>query len=524
MTDPIISSGPVVTFNSSRARIPIDSIICDIDPVQAGSGDPSPSNVRAISGWTGAKIKRTGKNLLDISAFATEYPSYCSYNNGVLSVTTNTVLYTTGIAVDIPAGTILSFVLTLGTATNVRIRLVYDDGTTTDVTTQTGYSIEKRVVSVRLNWSSQGTFTLEKVQIEFGLTATSYEPYTGSTYPISFGAAGTVYGGRLNVTTGELTVTHTLTNLGLRTWSYDNTYGVFFVTDVRYGDLPKWICTHYPYKGMYNVMPDKSCGYIYTDRICIRDSAYSDAATFKTAMNNVYGVIPLKDTITYQLTPTEVTTLLGENNIWADTGDIEVVFDGTTVIDTLIFDRTQADVDRVKELKSRILNNGWTSLTQEERAEYLAGMKGAYNAVDLNRIGRAINFIVLNMESVAAALEAYRQARGVADDSQFNIPIAPAVSEIDAKTDWAIPDIPQYTQTDKIISDINTLQMSVPLPPGSPELPLNMDKMDYLIANDIEHLLFVIDQTLNGQEDEIEGRIDRAADAFIYSAETNCGG
>lgn len=29
---------------------------------------------------------------------------------------------------------------------------------------------------------------------------------------------------------------------------------------------------------------------------------------------------------TYQLSPTEVKTLLGENNIWADTGDVEVEY------------------------------------------------------------------------------------------------------------------------------------------------------------------------------------------------------
>lgn len=54
------------------------------------------------------------------------------------------------------------------------------------------------------------------------------------------------------------------------------------------------------------------------------DTDYSDASTFQTAMNGVYLVYPLATPITYQLTPTEVTTLLGMNNIWADTGDVKV--------------------------------------------------------------------------------------------------------------------------------------------------------------------------------------------------------
>ena len=58
-----------------------------------------------------------------------------------------------------------------------------------------------------------------------------------------------------------------------------------------------------------------------------------------------------------------------------------------SVIDELIFDRTQADVDRVFELKNKILTGGGLSaLTPEEQTEYMAGMKGAYNATDFNRI------------------------------------------------------------------------------------------------------------------------------------------
>ena len=35
---------------------------------------------------------------------------------------------------------------------------------------------------------------------------------------------------------------------------------------------------------------------------------------------------PLKDKITVQLTPTQVNTLLGQNNVWADSGDVEVTY------------------------------------------------------------------------------------------------------------------------------------------------------------------------------------------------------
>ena len=61
---------PSCSFKSS-AKVPIDSLKIHFSPQQAGSGDPSPSNVREISGWTGLNISKTGKNLFDIPVYNT---------------------------------------------------------------------------------------------------------------------------------------------------------------------------------------------------------------------------------------------------------------------------------------------------------------------------------------------------------------------------------------------------------------------------------------------------------------------
>lgn len=54
-----------------------------------------------------------------------------------------------------------------------------------------------------------------------------------------------------------------------------------------------------------------------------------------------------------------------------------------------VTDRTYADVLKVKEYNER----GWNELSEEERQEWLAGMKGAFNCTDMNRINEALNFI-----------------------------------------------------------------------------------------------------------------------------------
>ena len=50
------------------------------------------------------------------------------------------------------------------------------------------------------------------------------------------------------------------------------------------------------------------------------------AADFKAAMSGVQLAYKLATPQTYQLTPTEVTALLGDNTIWADTGDVTVTY------------------------------------------------------------------------------------------------------------------------------------------------------------------------------------------------------
>lgn len=60
-----------------------------------------------------------------------------------------------------------------------------------------------------------------------------------------------------------------------------------------------------------------------------------------------------------------------------------------SVIDNLITDRTSSDVSRWSELKSK----GWSGMTESEKAEWSAGMKGAYKYTDLNRVNEAMVYL-----------------------------------------------------------------------------------------------------------------------------------
>ena len=89
LTDMVEKSG-----NPVRAELvgglPFDRVATALAPIQAGSGDPSPSNIRPISGWTGAKLNHTNDSGLEHTYTAdfgqTVYGGTLDWQTGVLTV------------------------------------------------------------------------------------------------------------------------------------------------------------------------------------------------------------------------------------------------------------------------------------------------------------------------------------------------------------------------------------------------------------------------------------------------------
>lgn len=78
-------SGSSVTFPDGADDVPVDELVTTIVPQQAGSGTPSPSNPRAISGWTQAEITHNGD--ADTIPFGqTVYGGELNVTTGVLTI------------------------------------------------------------------------------------------------------------------------------------------------------------------------------------------------------------------------------------------------------------------------------------------------------------------------------------------------------------------------------------------------------------------------------------------------------
>lgn len=157
---------------------------------------------------------------------------------------------------------------------------------------------------------------------------------TEATYTISLGS--TVYGGTLDVTKGILTVTYKIiTDLGDVVWTLHDANHIFRtpVSDIKNPTdnaerREGIICSCYkPSESvLINASMDNEGMLKLANQLYVRDNAYSDATTFKSSLSGQQFAYELATPVVIQLTPTEVRTLLGENNIYANSGDVEVAY------------------------------------------------------------------------------------------------------------------------------------------------------------------------------------------------------
>ena len=156
-------------------------------------------------------------------------------------------------------------------------------------------------------------------------------------YNIPFGQ--TIYGGVLNVGSGIKGLTHTDYDLGNLGWSYNSTYQVFYAnmpsnSDTAIsGGITGCICEEYAlFNGSFLDLPNYSMTINNTTfspskRIAIKNTDYTDTTAFTSAVTGVKLVYKLETVQYSQLSATEIQTIANsENNIWSDTGDIEVKF------------------------------------------------------------------------------------------------------------------------------------------------------------------------------------------------------
>lgn len=291
------ASGSVATFIDGGDDKPLKECEVSIEATQSGSGTPSPSNVRPIVGRSEVNVSVEGRNRFEITmssyttsgVTATVADGYITLS-GTASANITMNMRTNRINVS-EIGDLYKLVddgnFTFS-ANTIYLNIRYYDengsaisnqalnsGKEMDLTIPSNAATYMPMIIIRSGVTANGT--IKPMLILKTDTETTFEPYNGSITTIPLGS--TVYGGTLDVTRGVLKVT----------WGYIASYN---------GEsLPsEWISDRDEYQ----------------------------AGTTPTTGAEVAYKLTTPQTIT--LTPTEVQTILGYNNISADSGEVSVVY------------------------------------------------------------------------------------------------------------------------------------------------------------------------------------------------------
>ena len=319
-------SGSIASFTDGGNNIPCKSVKAQIVATQAGTGTPSPSNVRAISGWSSVDVSVCGINQWDEQWEA----GSLNWNDGspdninldyiraknYIPVKPSTTYY-------IVVGSKGLTVYTYGIDKSFKRRVI--NGSTSVL-----LQINADEYFIRFRTASQTTTYANDISINYPSTDTTYHAHQGTTHTITL--PETIYGGELECVGGSGKKTFEKANMEDISWTYFSASNLFYVENYGNKDNGEILCEMYQTTNLgYRNMPDKS---ITTNKdmfgtrsvIIIKDTSITSVQDFITAVTGKKIVYELATPTTFTTTPESIPTLSGVNNIYADSGDVEVTY------------------------------------------------------------------------------------------------------------------------------------------------------------------------------------------------------
>ena len=276
-------TGTLIHITDALAS-PMQKCEVTLEPIQSGSGDPSPTNVRPITGWTGCNATRTGKNLqsgLEIGTYrqslpvGTLYPDMKNTSNNRLRSINLIPIFGQAATISCDYSNYKLWYTFFGKdGKYLGINTGWKESNNT-VSNSNYYYMAIAVAALDNHVMTSSDIENCHLQVELGSTATSYEPYSGTTLSVTF--PDTVYGG-----------SHEFVSGGLKPYKEYDSYNGETLTGEWMSSMDKYVAGTTPTIGAQVV----------------------DLDSYDT---------------TVQLTPQEISTLKGENNVWGD-GNIELTY------------------------------------------------------------------------------------------------------------------------------------------------------------------------------------------------------
>lgn len=384
VTETIVGAS-VASFDDGADSLPMKSFVADIEAAQYGTGAPTTNNIRKIVGCTEAKITAASKNLL---------PNYLTSGGGndltwVVNADGSVTINGTATArtyIDISAmSDHLERMLPTGSYTlsgcpvgggdssfrfcmsnrldgSSTSSFDYDDGSGVDFNKTERTTMLRAYIIVVSGATLNDVTFYPMVRLASDADAT-YEPYSGVTYTFDWSAeAGTIYGCTLDVKTGLLTVTRfcfalkgdETFNLTSATRRFTKGLDALGFPEAKNGTTSENPANAIGSHSVYVTGSTSASNFpefrIYGNNLAFYDpqSVCATVPAFQSFLTSQHNngtplqiCYDLATPITYQLTPTEVLTLLGRNAIYNGAGKVNLTYRADS---TIIYDKLKAAI------------------------------------------------------------------------------------------------------------------------------------------------------------------------------------
>lgn len=319
-----LPTGSISTVNDA-APLPLNALKVSVEAWQEGSGDPSPSNIRPIHGWSSASLYDTGVNLwdeetevgnIDTTTGENSYASNCLRSSNYIAVKG-------GVAIMIVSPTNGRYFSYNADKVYIGNAQFSPSGGYVTVTPSSDTAYIRFILS-----TNYGTTYNNDVSINYPSSDTSYHAYNPNsiTQQVDFGQD--VYVGSANLLTGEGTLIYLLIS--------ENDFEDYYSSES--GGGLHWV--DYPNENV-KLNGNAKCNMLNQDnanawnstvpvlqlgtssrrvRVYCSDESLAD---FKTTFNGLQICYELAEPIPFTFTPIPTTKMFqGTNNLYVDCGEV----------------------------------------------------------------------------------------------------------------------------------------------------------------------------------------------------------
>ena len=248
-------------------------VVASWEPTQEGSGEPSPENIRPISGRDSVKVERCGENLLNPKENA--YVTYTPYGLTIAYIGDNKVHLSGTYQEDGGSFVILNTQQKLLAGKGLKITGFTVEGTKQKYTLYGLRTKDETVIAMQAQFAKGDVIDMTVAVVVSGSYApTTYTPYTGQTATLTL--PRTIYGGTVDAGGGEGQETWQAKSFnGTENWAlYDDGSSAkfFYTADYTIDSEPlDTICSHFRKAAFYRGTIIRVYTSVFTDLDAYKD-------------------------------------------------------------------------------------------------------------------------------------------------------------------------------------------------------------------------------------------------------------